>query len=352
VGGAVITSDQYIVAVGRPQVGTAVMAYNGFPIGAANMYVPMLFSHAFGGSYDAALYIQNVSASSIAHITIKYYDSTNGNLTCARTDTVAPFASKGYWIPSECVPTGWVGGATIISDQPVVAVGRPHIGSVVTSYDGFAGGATDVYVPMLFSQAFGGSYNAALYVQDVDRNNPAHITVEYRDSTGALTCSRTDTIPALSSHGYWIPSECVPSGWVGGAHITSDKPIVAVGRPHIDTAVTAYDGFNAGTQKGSAPMLFSAAFGGSYNAALYIQNMGSADANVTMDFYDSSGVKTCSQPATILNHASQGFWLPSISCLPSGWVGGVQITSNQPVAVVGRPHVGSAVASYQGWPVP
>lgn len=87
-----------------------------------------------GGSYDAAYYVQNLSSTTTANITIKYYDSS-GSLTCTVLDTVTILASKGYWTPSEtCLTDGWVGGAVITSSQSIVAVGRPHIGSQITTY--------------------------------------------------------------------------------------------------------------------------------------------------------------------------------------------------------------------------
>jgi hypothetical protein len=114
-------------------------------------------------------------------------------------------------VPSEtCLPAGWVGGAVITSDQPIVTVGRPHIGEQVTTYDGFTSGSLNSYLPMLFKNAFGGAYNAAFYIQNTEAS-AATVTTKFYDSAGALTCTRSDTIPALSTLGYWVPSLiCVP----------------------------------------------------------------------------------------------------------------------------------------------
>ena len=237
IGGVSLTSDRNVVAVGRPQIGSQVMAYDGFATGNTTFYVPMLFRNAFGGTYNAALYVQNVDPVNTANITLSYYD-TSGNLTCSHADSIPAFSSHGYWMPSECVPDGWVGGVVITADHNVVAVGRPQIGAEITSYDGFPSGSTSMYVPMLFRNAFGGTYNAALYVQNTDPSNTANITIQYYDTSGNPTCSHMDTIPALASHGYWLPTECMPDSWVGGAVVTADHNIVAVGRPHIGGQVT------------------------------------------------------------------------------------------------------------------
>jgi hypothetical protein len=352
-GGAVVTSDRPVVSVGRPHVGTEVMTYNGFGSGSQTMYVPMLFKNAFGGSYNAALYVQNTDVLGSATVSVKYYDA-GGSLTCAVNNvSIAPLAIQSYWLPSVgCLPVGWVGGAVITADKEIVAVGRPHIGSQVTSYGGFGAGNARMYVPMLFKGAFGGTYNAALYVQNTDSLDSATFSIDYYDSTGQLTCSVSgETLAPLASKGYWLPSVgCLPAGWVGGAMITADKDVVAIGRPHIGAQVTTYNGFSGGAASLRVPMLFKGAFGGSYNAALYVQNTDvSQDANIRINFYDTSGNLTCYVEDSLAAQASKGYWLPSVGCLPAGWVGGAVVTSDREIVSVGRPHVGAEVATYGGF---
>ena len=150
VGGAVITSDKNVVAVGRPHIDSEITSYDGFTSGALTSYIPMLFKNAWG-SYNSAFYIQNVHASNTANVTIKYYDSS-GVLNCTKADTITSLASKGYWVPSATcdtgtLPMGWVGGVVVTSDQPIVAVGRPHVGAEVMTYNGFTSGASNLLHP-------------------------------------------------------------------------------------------------------------------------------------------------------------------------------------------------------------
>jgi hypothetical protein len=330
VGGAVVTADKNIVASGRPHVGSEVMTYDSFSEGSLTSYLPMLFRNAYGGSYDAAFYVQNVDDTNIANITIKYY-KTDGTLTCTDTDTVAPLASKGYWLPgllaSECLPSGlpdnWVGGVVVFSDVNIVTIGRPHVGTQVTTYNGFSGGGLSSYIPMLFRNAYGGSYDAALYVQNLNPNTTANITVKYYKTDGTLTCTDTDTVAPLASKGYWLPtlsaSECLPSlpdDWVGGAVITSDVDIVAIGRPHVGEQVTTYGGFSAGNVNSYLPMLFKDAFGGSYDSAFYIQNTESTVATVVTKFYDNTGALICSRSDTLAGISTLGLWSPNLTCIP------------------------------------
>ena len=55
----------------------------------------------------------------------------------------------------------------------------------IASYDGFSAGALTAYIPMLFKNAFGGSYDSAFYIQNVDATNTANITIKYYNSAGA-----------------------------------------------------------------------------------------------------------------------------------------------------------------------
>jgi hypothetical protein len=320
-GGAVVTSDQPIVAVGRPHVGSEVMTYNGFTSGSLTSYIPMLFYDYYG--YNAAFYVQNVDESNTASITIKYYDNA-GTLNCTKADTLAPLASKGYWVPSATcdsgsLSAGWAGSVVVDSDQPIVGVGRPHVGSQITTYTGFTAGSLSSYIPMLFNNAWG-SYNAAFYIQNTDLNSTATITMKYYDTTGTLNCTKTDTIAPRASKGYWVPSTTcdsgsLPVGWAGGVIVTSDQPIVGVGRPHIGSQVTTYNGFTTGGLNSYLPMLFNNAWG-SYNAAFYIQNTETNQAVVTIKFYDTSGNLSCTRIDTIPALSTLGYWVPSTTCAP------------------------------------
>jgi len=348
VGAAVISADTSVVALGIPEIGTQFMAYDSYAAGSQKVFVPMLFRNAWG-NYNAALYVQNVDPDGAADVTIQYYDS-NGTLTCSRIDSIPALASKGYWMPAECVFQGWVGGAVITANRDIIALGRPHIGTQITSYNGFAQGSMNMYVPMLFKWAWG-NYNAALYIQNTDEFEAANITIEYRDLEGNLTCTHEDTMPPRAAVGYWMPSECVPTGWVGGAIITADREIVAVGRPHIGTQITAYNGFAAGSTNSYVPVLFKATADGK-QSAFYVQNVDSGtQAEITLDFYDRDGNLTCYMTDNIPPYASHGYWLAGLpeDCLPEDWSGSVRVSSSTDVVAMGRPHYGTEIFAYDGF---
>ncbi|PWH12557.1 MAG: hypothetical protein DDG60_12260, partial [Anaerolineae bacterium] len=64
------------------------------------------------------------------------------------------------------------------------------------------------------------------------------------------------------------------------------------------------------------PMLFKNAFGIPYNAAFYIQNVTGSTATVNISFYDDAGTLACIKSITLAANATQGFWMPAVSCAP------------------------------------
>jgi hypothetical protein len=318
VGGARITADQAILAVGRPHIGGQVMTYNGQGIGATVAWLPMFFKNAFG-NYNTALYVQNVTGSP-ASLTFEYLN-LDGGVVCTKGDTLGANASKGYWslgvtCDNGSLPSGFVGGVKVTSTQPILTVGRAHLGSQITTYNGFTGGATNAYVPMLFRKAFGGSYNAALYLQNVSGSS-ASVTIEYLDGAGNVAATQNIVLEAGAIGSIWLPGVVgLPDGFAGGARITSTQNIVAVGRPHLGSEITAYNGTPAGSLDAYLSMLFKNAYGAPYNAAFYVQNTSGDLANVDISFYDDAGVLSCIKSITLAGNATQGFWMPTTACAP------------------------------------
>ncbi len=352
VGGVSIRSNQNIVAAARPHLGSQIASYIGASAGNKVQFAPMLFKDAFGGSYDSALYVQNMSNVS-APITIQFINNA-GSVVYTKNDTLAANASKGYWLPSEAgIPTGFAGGAKINSLQNILAVGRPHVGAEVMTYNGFSSGTSTAWLPMFFKNGFG-SYNTALYIQNTTENS-ASLTVEYINLNGTPACTKYDTLPGNANKSYWSLSvTCdigsLPSGFVGGVKVTSTQDIVAVGRAHLGTQITTYNGFSGGTPTAYVPMLFRKAFGGTYNAALYLQNISGTSANVTVQYVTSTGSNAATQNLTLAAGAISSIWLPSVNGLADGFSGGAKVTSIQNIIAVGRPHLGPEITAYNGAP--
>jgi hypothetical protein len=279
----------------------------------------MFFKNGFG-SYNTALYVQNVSGSN-ADLTIDYIN-LDGSVACTDNDTLGANASKGYWslgvaCDSGNLPSGFVGGVKVTSSQNILAVGRAHLGTQITTYNGFPGGATSAYVPMLFKNAFGGSYDAALYLQNVSGSS-AEVEIEYLNSTGAVAATQNVTLAANAISSIWLPGVAgLADDFAGGARISATQEIIAVGRPHLGSEISAYNGAPDGSLNAYLPMLFKNAYAyGSYQSAFYIQNTSASAANVEISFYDSAGVLSCVKSIDLAAGATEGFWMPTVSCEP------------------------------------
>ncbi len=363
-GGAEITSDQPIVAIGRPHMGAEIMGYNGINSGANTLYLPMLFNNIW--NYTSTFTVENTT-SSTATYTLTFKDGGNGTISCVMSgETLPGHGVRTYDVTklgacdSGYLPDPWAGGAKIESDQPLVAIATPKVeGTDPVTYNAFTGGADTVYLPMLFRNVWG--YTSAFYVQNLDSTQNATITIDFYDALGHFTCRYEDSSPIgpAVTRGYWVPSmncndgNSFPAeGWAGSAVIESSggEEIVAIGRPHMGTEVAAYNGFTEGGTSNYLPMLFRNMWG--YNSAFYIQNVSGYDIynefdeGITIDFYDAEGNFTCTyiDNERLKHDATRGYWLPSLDCssgsFPAeGWVGSATIKSAGEVIAVGRSHL-------------
>jgi hypothetical protein len=169
---------------------------------------------------------------------------------------------------------------------------------------------------MLFKNAFSGSYDAALYLQNVSGSS-ATVTIEYLNSAGTVAATQNVTLAANAISSIWLPGVVgLADGFIGGARITSTQDVIAVGRPHLGSEITAYNGASVGSLNAYLPMLFKDANGGSYDAAFYVQNTSGSAANVEISFYNSAGVLSCIKSVNLAAGATAGFWMPTVTCEP------------------------------------
>jgi hypothetical protein len=109
----------------------------------------------------------------------------------------------------------------------------------------------------------------------------------------------------------------LPDDFAGGARISSTQNVIAIGRPHLGSEISAYNGALTGGLNAYLPMLFKNAYGvPPYNAAFYVQNTSGSAANVDISFYDSAGVLSCIKSIDLAAGATAGFWMPTVTCEP------------------------------------
>lgn len=258
-------------------------AYDGFVVNASNpsasdtgttIAIPLALKTADG--YYSQVLLTNPNAT-VAHTTITYADANTG-LTYAVALIVAANGVATHSVYSDnVVPIGFVGAATVTSDQPLAAVlfrsKMTTAGSFVDEdlYSAVNGvpvarATTSAKLPLIFRHAYqaGSSdgYNTWVSVSVAD-GGTANLTISAVNDTqnGAPGCSAPATYAtARTISGSFIFYQnlndasrngfgALPSCFWGGMTITSDRPIIAIANATNDL----YSGDNDGTYNAFAP---------------------------------------------------------------------------------------------------
>ena len=187
------------------------------------------------------------------------------------------------------------------------------------------------------------SYQASFQVQNLG-NSTANIQINYYSQyQGYYLGSLTDTISTTSSKTYWpftLPNYA--NAFNGSIIITSDQPIATITNLVTSDLFSgeAVESLSAGSTTVSLPLIMCENSG--YNTFFNVQNVGNADANVTIQYIPGSNGVPGSENATISVGAektfdqTQGSFIGTVDCFSlkdsSGkFIGSVKITSNQPV---------------------
>lgn len=209
------------------------------------------------------------------------------------------------------------------------------------------GGSTSAYMPI----AARGSLNTTFFVQNIG-DGIAAITVEYYNSDGVRVHAVSDNIPLHGSLNYdQATMDGLPAGFEGGAVISSDQPILAVGnvRPSDADSLLSYNSAQAGAAEVVLPAIMRNFYG--HDTDFWVQNAGTTPANVTMTYIPTwPGGNSYVASDIIPPSASHVYRQADIPELGDLFLGVVSITAEQPVVVVAEvwnPAMGDA-AAYNG----
>lgn len=241
-------------------------------------------------------------------------------------------------------------------------------GGAASSFEGISGGSSTVYMASALCQAFGSTSFYA--VQNVGASSAA-VTVTY--SNGNTDVANIAPGAKNSFNGCNVNA----ANFNGAATITSNQPIVAIGKVSGNGNSTAFNGQAAGSEKLALPYVrFSVANwanGAQQRAYLAIQNVGAAPTNITVQYVDKNGtvvgthtfanVPVGAKVNTNPNHAGvtpapmPEFGNPAVN--PGGGFGGAAIVTGSagsqlvavvriqsyinPTAVVGEDYNGIAI---------
>jgi hypothetical protein len=201
--------------------------------------------------------------------------------------------------------------------------------------------------------AQGITYNTGFQVQNLG-SGVANLTITFYDQAGNIVAQLSGpdhTVAAGASKRYFpLPPE-VPNGFNGSVVIASDQPVAAIANElgNGQEFGASYAGFSAGATEVNLPLIFRNHAG--FNTWFNVQNAGTADASVTVQYTPSPGQdgNAATQTATIKPGAAHSFFQVDNNDLGSHFVGSARVTSNQPVVATCNQVGPTTLLAYDGF---
>lgn len=299
-GSAVMSSDQPIVAT-LVQISSDTLVKNrplsnGFSGGTDEVLLPTVLKNQFDTT--SRFSIQNISSEAV-DLTVNIYNAaapSDPPIVVAQNDLPAG-AAKYFDMGtlSGIVTPSFNGSATVTAvasdgSGDVAIVGSSlessTIGPATSAFEGVSGGSDTVFLATGLCQAFGASSSYA--VQNVGLA-VANVTVDFASGQSA-----NQAIQPGAKYSF-IACDTVPANTSTAATITSDQPIVAIGKVFGSGNSTAWVGANAGAESIALPYVrFTTANwtnGTRQRGYLAIQNIGGplAAGDVVLNYRDLNG---------------------------------------------------------------
>jgi hypothetical protein len=318
---AVISCDREVAAVANMSDPSRSASYSGIRSSEVDtlLYAPGVYRAYYGNTSN--IVVQNTTGASV-NVTVRLYQA--GSSTPVATQgprSVPAYAATSF--DQGTLPSTGIYSAQIEATGNIAAVVNIWNSSgQFYSYNPFAGGSEDAYVPVLMNNYYGN--NTALTVQNLASSSTS-VTVRYSNGT-----NRTRTIAGNSSALFYTPSDGLPSNWLGSARIdgVSGANIVAlVNESGPLNRAASYSGFSAGTYTANAPIVLRNYYG--YSTSITCQNVGTASTTITVNY--SNGA---SEARTVAANNTALFFQPSTPGLPNGFNGSAVITAGRHIVCV------------------
>jgi hypothetical protein len=217
------------------------------------------------------------------------------------------------------------------------------------SYVGTGTPSETLFLPLIMKDANG--WSTSFTVLNTSRTSSS-LTVSLFDEQGRTAHTFPTSLPGQGATTF-DPAQIagIPTGFVGGAVISSTTPIAGVvnedraGRDRL-----TYEGFNSGTRTIQIPLLMRAASG--WSTGLQIQNLGATSSPVRVSFYTrDTDTLLAESNFSLPPLSSRTLYQPADVRIPSGWVGSavVEGLADQPLAaVVNQVHDSGLGMAYVG----
>lgn len=288
-GSLVVSSDQPVVAISNIHADSLTFgaSYESFSAGATTVNLPLIMRGNFG--FDTWFNVQNTSTSD-ASVTVTY----DGAASCNQVATIKPGAATTFdQATHSCLGSGYVGAATITSNQPVVATVVQAGPKQILAYDGFiTSGSTSVVMPLVMANNFG--YFTGIQIQNTSGSS-TNVTVSYTAGDAGSNCTETITIPAGASRTFGGTTSCITTQakFIGGAAVSANSSnatlVAVVNQSNFNDKGSAYNAIDpaTGSSKVTFPLIMDKNFG--YFTSINVQNVGTTNASVVCSFVSSNG---------------------------------------------------------------
>lgn len=302
-----------------------------------------------GGPFNTAFYVQNLEAQQ-AQCSYVFY----------KADGTAAYTSPSFNIDGGKNYEVYTGGgsfpaaagqyaAVVSCNKKAAAMANFSDANSSGSYGGVSAPSTVWYAPAVYNNYY--SYYSNMYVQNAT-GSPINITVDFYDSTGAKVATATgNAVPAYSHFVFDQSAQSeLLTNKVYSAKITATgnvAPVVNIYGGALDSSsapvqLYSYNPFAEGALKFYAPIIYHNYYG--FNTDLSVQNIGTADANVTITYSDGTVNEVVLKP-----NSGKSYYTPGVLPENKTKFYSAVVTSDQPVVViVNESSAGGTAATYNG----
>ena len=311
-GSVVILSDQPVVAIANVTGGAwnaHNASYTGFSEGASSVNLPLLHYDNWG--WYSWFNVQNVGTAA-ANVDIYYTDGTESLDNVIQPNLAVTFdqADETHGMP--------IFAARVESDQPVVVTVMEVGPRMLLGYNGFTTAHPNPVMPLVQANNWG--YTNGIQIQNTDATART-VTVTYTPSVAGTLCHETKQVAGGASETFglfaWDASDanadndCVNGEtFIGSGRVTDagTQPLVAIVNQHNfgNNKGASYGAFNPDQATSKVVMPLIADHNWGYFTGFSVQNVGTAEANVTCTFFNST-------------HTVSGTLLPGAALSDTQW---------------------------------
>jgi len=301
--------------------------------GASALYAPLIFQNY--NDWQTALQVQNLGdAETMVEVT---YHRSGDNATWSESAKIKPNASAVF--AQAGLPQGFVGSAVIRSrnGQALGAIinHRKLTTGAGMSYEALAGGASVLNTPLILRYYF--NWSTGVAVQNVGVSDTT-VTLRYTATGSGQTYQETATLAPGAVYGFdQRRSLVVPASFVGSAD--NGQPVVALVNEvfgadfDLDTPTVglSYDATDRGSSAAFAPLMLRNR--SNWTSGLQVQNLGSDDALITVDFRNLDGSLAYRLSDSVPAGGSKTYETSKTPALPDGWLGSASVRSENSEAL-------------------